>query len=547
MERMYKHFLVDIHQRAIRPVAIQVRDKRIVSIDPCDPMECKHYALPGLVDAHVHIESSMMLPTEFARLAVRHGTVATVSDPHEIANVCGLYGVHYMIQNARKTALKIHFGAPSCVPATSFETAGAVLGPDEVAELLASDDIFYLSEMMNYPGVLYGDADVMKKIASAKASGKPVDGHAPGLRGEDILRYVAAGISTDHECTTYEEAVEKCEAGMYILIREGSAAKNFDALISLMEKYPERIMFCCDDKHPDELLMHHINHHVKRALALGYNLYDVLRAACLHPVQHYQLPVGLLRVGDWADFIVVDDLSAHAFHVQATYINGECVYDGACKLESVPEEPINQFSCNKTHVDDFRIVASTSSDTIRVIRALESQLLTETKLLKPKCKQGFVVSDIDRDLLMLSVVNRYHAAKPAMAMIQGIGLKQGAIASTVAHDSHNIIAVGVDENAIAAVVNALIETKGGIAVSNDSGIHVMPLPVAGIMSHVPAEQIATEYARLDTEAKRCGSPLQAPFMTLSFMALLVIPELKLSDKGLFSAKEFNFTTLYETT
>lgn len=536
------HHLIDIHQQRVYPAEISYRDGRIITVKPTEH-PCEHYILPGLIDAHIHIESSMLIPSEFARLAVQHGTVATVSDPHEIANVCGIDGVKYMLDNAARVPFKFHFGAPSCVPATVFETAGDTLDAAAVETLLQRKDIYYLSEMMNFPGVLARDEEVMKKIALAKQYHKPVDGHAPGLRGEQARQYIEAGISTDHECFSREEALDKLEYGMKILIREGSAARNFDALINLLHDYSDEIMFCCDDKHPDELILYHINDHVKRALANGIDLFKVLKAACLNPVRHYNLDVGLLRENDKADFIVIDH--PDRFNVLRTVIDGQTVFEhGKSMIEPVAEGVINRFACEKKSPEEFRIASDEPSASIRVIEALDGQLITRTMVSKLTAEQGFLVSDTGQDILKIVVVNRYSQAPVAKAFIHRVGLKKGAIASTVAHDSHNIIAIGVDDESLCAAVNALIDVRGGIAVVSDEHHHIVPLPVGGLMSNAPAEEVAAAYAQADRYAKELGSTLRAPFMTLSFMALLVIPQLKLSDKGLFDGEKFQFTSIF---
>ena len=535
--------LIDLHSRRIYPCELVVTNGKITTItDPTTAPDC--YILPGFIDAHIHIESSMLTPAAFARMAVVHGTVATVSDPHEIANVNGMAGVQYMIDNSKLSPFKFFFGAPSCVPATGFETAGAILDADAIATLLQNPDIWYLSEMMNYPGVLQKDPQVMAKIAAAHHAGKPVDGHAPGLAGADAAAYAQAGISTDHECFTLDEALDKIKCGMHILIREGSAAKNYDALAPLLKLHPEKVMFCSDDKHPDALEAGHINELVKRSLALGYDLYDVLNAACIHPVQHYKLPVGLLRAGDDADFIVVNNLEA--FDVLQTYINGALVAEnGHTLLPHIPPQPINNFSAAKKHPEAFKIKAAFPNPTIRVIEAIEGQLVTNSLELPGKTTEGFLVSDTKNDILKMAVINRYTADAPvAMAFIRNFGLKSGALASTVAHDCHNIIAVGVDDASICSAVNALIDCKGGIAVAkNEHEVHCMPLPIAGLMTDSDGYAASADYTRIDRLAKELGTPLHAPFMTLSFMALLVIPALKLSDKGLFDGSNFEFTSL----
>ena len=535
--------IVDIQNKCIFKGEITFGNGKILSIQE-KAHNVDHYILPGFIDAHIHIESSMLVPSEFARLAVKHGTVATVSDPHEIANVLGVEGVEFMIKNGKEVPFKFNFGAPSCVPATNFESAGAVIDSDGIKTLLENSDIKYLAEMMNYPGVLFDDDEVLKKIAWAKYYNKPVDGHAPGLRGKDVLKYIRAGISTDHECFTYDEALEKLQKGMKILIREGSAAKNFEALIDLLPEHYENMMFCSDDKHPDDLIVGHINQLCTRAVSKGIDVFKVLQTACINPVKHYNLDVGLLNVSDDADFIVVEDLKQ--FKTLQTYINGELVFDnGQSLIKQVSFKNLNNFNCNKKEVSDFKV--SSSAKRIRVIEALEGQLVTNELIEGTLIEDGNIISNIKKDILKMTVVNRYQNQKPAIAFIKNFGLKEGAIASSVGHDSHNIIAVGVSDEAICKAVNLIIENKGGIcAVSPDSyrdREKIVPLPVAGIMSDEDGETIGAKYAELDKMAKALGSKLYAPYMTLSFMALLVIPSLKLSDKGLFNGTDFKFTSL----
>ncbi|WP_158849289.1 adenine deaminase [Algibacter sp. L1A34] len=531
--------IVDIENKRIYKGEITIENGKILSIKKANH-NINHYILPGFVDAHIHIESSMLVPSEFARLAVTHGTVATVSDPHEIANVLGVKGVEFMIENGKKVPFKFNFGAPSCVPATTFESAGAVIDSDDIKALLENSDIKYLAEMMNYPGVLFNDDEVMKKIAWAKYFNKPIDGHAPGLRGHDVSKYIRAGISTDHECFTYDEALEKLQKGMKILIREGSAAKNFEALIDLLPEYFENMMFCSDDKHPDDLILNHINKLCARAVAKGIDVFKVLQAACVNPVKHYNLDVGLLQVNDVADCIVVEDLKD--FKTLQTYINGELVSNnGKSLIKPVSFTNLNNFNCTKKEISDFKVASS--SDKIRVIEALEGQLVTNELIEESLIENGNLVSNTEKDILKMTVVNRYNDQKPAMAFIKNFGLKEGAIASSVGHDSHNIIAVGVSDEMICKAVNLLIENKGGICAVTASEEKIVSLPVAGIMSDKDGETIGKQYAQLDAMAKKMGSKLNAPYMTLSFMALLVIPSLKLSDKGLFNGKDFKFTSL----
>jgi adenine deaminase len=494
------------------------------------------FIMPGFIDAHVHIESSMLIPSEFAKLAVVHGTIATISDPHEIANVCGIAGVEYMIENGKTVPFKFHFGAPSCVPATVFETAGATLDANAVDELLSKKEIYYLSEMMNVPGVLNDDDDVFSKIKSAKKFNKPVDGHAPGLRDGNAKKYIEAGISTDHECFTKEEALDKLKYGMKILIREGSAAKNFEALIDLLNE--NEMMFCSDDKHPDSLVKGHINELCRRAVAKGIDVFKVLKAACINPVKHYKMNVGLLKPGDPADFIIVKNLKD--FTVKATYINGELVAEnGESKIKTQASAVINNFNCSTRSVDDFKIKISDFHG--ETIEALDGQLITNKISIIPKEKNEFYVSDTEKDILKIVVINRYNEAPIAKAFIKNFGLKRGAIASSVAHDSHNIIAVGVDDESIYDAVNLIINEKGGISVANHFNAafnKILPLPVGGLMSNEDGYKVAKMYTEIDAAAKKLGSKLSAPFMTLSFMALLVIPHVKLSDKGLFDGDLF---------
>lgn len=531
--------IVDIEQKKIYSGAITVKNGVIQKIQSENHNETS-YILPGFIDAHIHIESSMLVPSEFAKIAVCHGTVASVSDPHEIANVLGVKGVEFMIENGKQTPFKFNFGAPSCVPATNFESAGAIINAEGIKTLLQNPDIKYLAEMMNYPGVIFDDAEVLKKIEWAKHYNKPVDGHAPGLRGDDLTKYVAAGISTDHECFTYNEALEKLQKGMKVMIREGSAAKNFDVLIDLLPEFYEQIMFCSDDKHPDDLLLGHINQLCARAVAKGLDVFKVLQVACVNPVQHYNLEVGLLKEGHNADFIMVEDLIN--FEVCNTYINGELVFqNGKSLIAPAKFKTPNNFNTDFKQVSDFKV--ESSSNRMRVIEALDGQLITNEIHAEALLHNGNLISNIDNDILKITVVNRYQNEMPAMAFIKNFGLKDGAIASSVAHDCHNILAVGVNDTLICKAVNAIIKHKGGIAVVTEDSEDVMALPIAGIMSDLDGETVGKSYEILSNKAKSLGSQLQAPFMTLSFMALLVIPKLKLSDKGLFDGEKFEFTSI----
>ncbi len=547
---MNNHFtlniqLVDIFKKSIYPATVTIADGKIQSIQPIQENEIttNGFLMPGFIDSHVHIESSMLIPSEFARLAVVHGTVGTVSDPHEIANVCGMEGVEFMIANGKQVPFKFNFGAPSCVPATIFETAGSALDSNDVTALLQKREVKYLSEMMNFPGVFHNDPEVMKKIAAAHAAGKPVDGHAPGLMGEAAQQYIEAGISTDHECFTIEEALDKLEHGMKIIIREGSAAKNFEALADLIDDHPNTVLFCSDDKHPDSLVAGHINQLCARAIVKGMDLFNVLKVACVNPVLHYKLDIGLLRVGDPADFIIANNLTD--FTISQTYIDGvPLLENGKSIIESVQTNPINQFDCASIGEAELAIPQNEYPSTngfIPVIEALDGQLITNRLNLQGKLMNNHWIADPDNDVLKMVVVNRYQKAPIAKCFIKNFGFKQGAIASTVAHDSHNIVAIGVDDIALAKAINLVIAAEGGVScVDGNETELLLPLPVAGLMSAEDGYWVAEQYTAIDAMAKSLGSALSAPFMTLSFMALLVIPHLKLSDKGLFDGDRFEY-------
>lgn len=534
--------IVDVLNRRIYSGSLEISRGRIIRIQQ-DKRVYDTFIIPGFIDSHVHIESSMLVPSEFARLASTHGTVATVSDPHEIANVLGIEGVNYMVKNGKAVPFKFYFGAPSCVPATPFETSGAEIGIAEIEELLKRDEIKYLSEMMNFPGVLTGDASVMKKIQTAEKFHKKVDGHAPGLRGDDARKYIDVGITTDHECVSLEEAREKLRYGMKIMIREGSAARNFDEFAPLIDDYPDDCMLCRDDIHPDDLLRGHINILVKKAFRMGLDRMKVLRCACVNPVLHYGLDVGLLQEGDPADFAVIDNLDD--LSILKTIVNGKAVAEGGETLmPRVEAGVVNNFKAQGKVASDFYV--KKSGENINVIEAIDGQLFTNRLRIKPKLRDGYVLSDPDRDILKIAVVNRYNDMPPAIGFVKGFGLKRGAIASSVAHDSHNIICVGVTDKELRRAVNLVIEHKGGLSVVHDSTREILPLPVAGIMSDEEGFKVAERFSYLDKLAKNLGSELTAPFMTLSFMALLVIPKIKISDKGLFDGERFQFMSLFST-
>lgn len=542
----YTANLVNVFDGTIEFGELTVENKRIQQIKYIGAERTgEKYIMPGLIDAHIHVESSMLTPAQFARLAVVHGTVGTVSDPHEIANVLGVAGVKYMIEDGRKVPFKFCFGAPSCVPATTFETAGATVTVEDIAQLFSYKEVGYLAEMMNFPGVLNEDPIVMQKLALAKAFNKPIDGHAPGLKGAAAKKYIEAGIETDHECFTKGEALEKLKLGMKILIREGSAAKNFEELIPLADTYYSEMMFCSDDKHPDNLVEGHINQLIKRAIAKGIDKFKVLRMATINPVLHYRMNVGLLREGDWADFIIVDNLEN--FEVLETYIDGEKVAEkGTSFIENLKSEIVNNFNCQPLDPQDIVVIAPHKGNLLRVIQTIDGQLITKELLVEPKIAEAKVVTDTENDILKVVVYNRYAEAKPAIAFINNFGLKEGAIASSVAHDSHNIIAVGVDDESICEAVNLIVREKGGVSAVSNLKKGVLALPVAGLMSNEDGYKVAESYTMIDKFAKeQLKSTLISPFMSLSFMALLVIPSLKLSDLGLFDGNTFSFADLFQ--
>ncbi|MCE9631914.1 MAG: adenine deaminase [Planctomycetia bacterium] len=537
--------LVDPVARRIRPATLTIAAGRIEAISD-DPRPHATWLLPGFVDAHVHVESSLLPPAEFARLAVAHGTVATVSDPHEIANVLGIPGVEYMLDDARRSPFKFHFGAPSCVPATIFDHAGATIDAAGVASLLDRPDIGYLSEMMNYPGVIAGDPQVLAKLAAAQARGKPIDGHAPGLRGAAAASYAAAGISTDHECFALDEALGKIALGMKILIREGSAARNFDALASLIDTHPEHCMLCSDDKHPDQLVVGHIDQLVRRAVARGSDLFDVLQAATVNPVRHYGLDVGLLQVGDPADFLEVNDLAG--LGIRRVFVDGVlAAVDGVTTWPRLESARPNQFAATPKRPADFeiRVAPADAARMVRVIEALDGQLVTGSLRTRPHIVDGFLKANPADDVLKIAIVDRYDDRPPAVALVRNFGLTAGAIASSVSHDSHNIVAVGTSDADLARAVNLVIAAKGGLSVVGGGDDAILPLPIAGLMSDRPGAEVAAAYAEIDRRAKALGSRLAAPSMTLAFMALLVIPALKLGPQGLFDVEAFRPVELFD--
>ena len=531
--------IVDPIHHEIYPGTITISNGKISEIQRDDNIY-SNFIIPGFVDSHIHIESSMLIPYEFSRIAVIHGTVATVSDPHEIANVLGIKGIQYMIENSKLSPLKFYFGASSCVPATSFETSGACLGAKEVEEIFRDDDVKFLGEVMNTFGVINNDSELIEKINVAKKYSKKIDGHAPGLSGEALEKYIGKGITTDHECVRRAEGLEKIEKGMKIQIREGSAAENFEALIPLVDTHYDSCMFCSDDKHPDDLVKGHIDQMVRRSINYGIDIFKILNVSSVNPVKYYGLDVGLLQEGDPADFLIVDNLKE--LNILATYINGNVVsHKGKTNIEHRSFDIINNFNVEKKKISDFSL--SYKSGTINVIEAIDGQLITNDIIIEPKIVNGNLASDIERDILKIAVVNRYNDSEVPIGFIRNFGLKKGAIASSIAHDSHNIVVVGVSDEDICNAVNMIIENRGGIGCVCGANKIFLELPVAGIMTFEEYSKVADSYRHVTNFAKSLGCTLNAPFMTLSFMALLVIPKIKIGDKGLFDSEKFRFIDL----
>ena len=541
----FRKHLFDFNKNTFSPVEIDVVGGKIQSISLLEKSDDVFgYILPGLIDSHIHIESSMLVPSRFSEFALKHGVVSVVADPHEISNVLGVDGFSFMLEDSKMTPLKIHFAVPSCVPATSFETSGAVFSPQVVDDLLSYPKVVALGEMMNFPGVIHNDKDVIKMIESAVNKNKVVDGHAPSLSGDDLLKYISAGISTDHEASTYDEAVEKIKNGMIIQIREGSAAKNFEDLWTLIDEFPGKVMLCTDDSHPDDLEFKYIDSLIRRGLKKGLKFKNLYKAAFFTPIIHYGLTdIGQLKIGDNADFILVDDIDD--FVVKQTFIDGELVYDqGNVLFDAKRRQVLNNFNVQRLCIEDLKINSNINAKNVNIIKAFDGMLYTD--FIKQKVYNNSFEIDINNDFLKIVVLNRYEKnKKPTVAFINGFGFKSGAIASSIAHDSHNIIAIGASNDDIVAAINKLIELQGGIVVVKNKEIDFLQLEIAGLMTYQNPKIVSKKYNDLNTQAISLGSELKAPFMTMSFMALLVIPRLKISDKGLFDFGKFNYVKLFD--
>jgi len=543
--------LVNVLSGEVHPARVAIVDGRVAGwggdyrarrvVDLAGRFIC-----PGLIDAHVHLESSMVSPAEFSRAVLPHGTTAVVCDPHEIANVLGLAGVRYILDASAGLPLTVYVMAPSCVPATDMETAGAALDAADIAQILTYDRVLGLAEMMNYPGVLFRVPSVLAKIAAA--AGRPVDGHAPGLSGKDLNAYLAAGIGSDHECTDPDEAREKLRRGMHIFIREGTTARNLHSLLPLVTPANARFChFCTDDRHPDTLLTEgHVDDIVRQAIAGGLDPVLAIQMASINTALYFGLrQTGAVAPGYRADLLVLDDLER--VQVAQVYAAGQLVAEGGrCLLfaAELPQVPTQSTVHLNTAVLDLTIRAGQGP--ARVIGVVPGQVVTEDLRLEPAIVDGQVVADPARDLAKIAVIERHHSTgNLGLGLVKGIGLRRGAIASSVAHDSHNVVVVGVADADMRAAVASVAEMGGGqVAIAGGQVQAACPLPIAGLMSDRPLEQVRDQVAALTKAAQALGSTLPDPFMTLSFLALPVIPALKLTDKGLVDVIKFQVVPLF---
>ena len=563
----FTSYILDVLTDSVYPARITIEDgifKEIVPIQVGEETEIdvEGLMLPGFIDSHIHIESSMMTPAQFAKVAVRHGTTAVVCDPHEIANVHGIDGVEFMIENASTVPFNFYFAAPSCVPATSFETSGAVLDSDDIEYLLQKPEVVALAEMMNFPGVIGADEEVLEKLRIARKYNKPIDGHAPLVSGKELDKYIEQGIVTDHECSNFLEAIEKKQKGMKIMVRDGSSAKDMDALFDFSQRIeffknqdsfgiiPTEVLsrrlhspifdfIVSDDKNPRDLVNGHLNESVKKAVDLGVDLIKAIEMVTINPAAHYGLDGGSIVTGSKADFIIVDNLDD--LNVLKTYISGECVFDGENVLFDVEDvEVIDSMNVDKKSPEDFNVYFDGDECEVNVIQCFDGELLTKKTTARLITENGIVQPDIFEDILKIAVVERHGSNNVANAFIKGFGLKKGAIAASIAHDSHNIVAIGYSPKRMAEAVNKVIENKGGIAVVSEDFADSLSLPIAGLMSNQDGIAIAKKLRILQKMAFALGCELTAPFMTMAFMSLLVIPSIKLSDKGLFDGDSFEF-------
>ena len=560
-------YILDVLTDSVYPARITIEDgifKEIIPIHVTEEtkIDVEGLMIPGFIDSHIHIESSMMTPAQFAKVAVRHGTTAVVCDPHEIANVRGIDGIEFMIENASTVPFNFYFAAPSCVPATAFETSGAVIDSDDIEYLLQKPEVVALAEMMNFPGVIGADEEVLRKLRIARKYNKPIDGHAPLVSGRELDRYIEQGIVTDHECSNFQEAIEKKQKGMKIMVRDGSSAKNMEALFDFSERIehyknqdsfgiiPNEVLsrrlhspifdfIVSDDKNPKDLTVGHLNESVKKAVDLGIDLIKAIEMVTINPASHYGLDGGSIVTGSRADFIIIDNFND--FNILKTYIAGECVFDGENVLFDVEDVEVgNSMNVDKKSPDDFNVYFEGDECEVNVIECIDGDLLTKKTTARLITKNGVVQPDIFEDVLKIAVVERYGSNNVSNGFIKGFGLKKGAIASSISHDSHNIVVVGYSSERMAEAVNKVIDNKGGIAVVSEDFEDSLSLPIAGLMSNRDGFDIANKLLILHKMASALGCKLAAPFMTMAFMSLLVIPSIKISDKGLFDGDSFEF-------
>ena len=507
------------------------------------------YLAPGFIEGHIHIESSMLVPSQFAAAVIPHGTTTVICDPHEIGNVCGLTGIKFMLED--NSPLSIYGMAPSCVPATHLETSGANLSAAEIDEILNHPRIIGLAEMMNFPGLIAALPDVCEKTLLARKRDMIIDGHAPGVTGKDLQAYVAAGISSDHECTTLAEALEKITAGMSVFIREGSTAHNLEELLPILQSpAAQHCLLVTDDRHADDLIdSGHLDHILKKAVSLGADPITALQMVTINPARHFGLRgKGAITPGAFADLVVLEDLTS--FAVSSVYIKGEKIATDGSMLKK-PHAPlldkINTViqSSIKISPESIDLTVTGSTNNIRVIGCVEDQLVTELRDLTPKVEKNCLVSDIDRDILKIAVIERHHNKQGlSIGFVQGLGIKKGAIASTVAHDSHNLVVAGSSDKAMQMAISKVYEMQGGLVVAGEDTIYeALPLPVAGLMSTGTAAEVRRAMMRLHAALKEINTDVPNPFMLLSFLALPVIPELKITDRGLVDVKKFKFVPL----
>ena len=506
------------------------------------------FVAPGFIDAHVHIESSMSCPTEFARSVLPHGTTTVAADPHEIANVLGAEGIGYMIDSSKDQPVNIYFTLPSCVPATDMETSGAKLGADDLLPFMDNCRIIALGEVMNFPGVICRDNEVLRKIEGMKKQIKPVDGHAPGLTGRDLYAYISAGIFSDHECTTEKEAKEKLNAGMHIMIREGTGAKNLEDLLPIINRQTaRRVMWCTDDRHPHDIIKEgHIDYIVRSAIRMGLDPVIAIQMATINPAEYFGLNhVGAIAPGRQADLVVFSDIKNPV--IEEVYFRGNlAAKEGKMLPEIKRPAPLNIRSSMNIDIAKIDFSIPALSRQARVIEVISDQIVTGQSLIKVAVSGNSAVSDIKRDILKIAVVERHKGThNTGMGFARGFGLKQGALASSVAHDSHNIIIVGTNDEDMKTALEAVVKMGGGLAAAGNGKIlAALPLPIAGLMSLQPLKTIKEKLDNLINISREFGSSLSDPFMTLSFLALPVIPELKITDKGLVDVSKFRIVPLF---